>query len=1168
MPEPTAHGRAAHGQAADLPPPTALAGRSLQAWLVGFGLLLTLGIAAFGISDYAKYRSADLARAEAMAQRGATVIGNHALLTLQMVEESLHDIALITRETAPETGGPPAVQQHLRQRTDRLDYLLNLALYDDRQQLVHALQPLPPSLVRLQDVPGLAGLPTDQHGLWLGLPFRQDLAERNWALPVVLPFSGPESQGGGDWLAVALIDLAHFGRYFAAMDLGVLEARFALIRDDGNLLTSYPERTAPVAPGPPGADPMVPSPLESRHDSAAWIVAQAAVGNLPLVATVMVSRQFALAESRQRTVEMALLSVLALLAVWAAILVLLRRQRREEQARRALAISTQKFRSYIDRSADPIFVTDADGAYREVNAAAGRLAGYAPETIPGRKVRDFLVDEPENIATNRRLAREAQETGVAMGELRLRRSDGSVFPVEITLSRLDDGALLGHARDITERLASAQALASRDAILQAISLAAERLLGGDPDREPEFRPILELLGVAARVDRVTLLEGRPIGDDLELRMTAAWRAAGAPADPDETFGPSTLRERRMTALLDRYRAGEPYVAVDDDIDGPAQEMMKRRHVRSVVGFPFLVDGTFAGVLGLHACFEPRRWHPAELGALAIAARLIGGVRQRQRDDAARRAALAQLERITANLPGMVFEAMADPLSDPGANGDAETADPNWGFTFVSANSQSLLGLSPEALLADARRYLPQIHEDDRERVGRSIAMAIRERRAWEVEFRAQDGNGRLRWLRGTSVRQPQPDGRSLWSGVLIDVTSLKAAEDAMRLAKEAAERANRTKSEFLATVSHELRTPMNGVLGFAGLLRDTPLDAEQASHVETIENSGRALLGLIDDILDLAKLETGHIDLSRDVVDLRDLLASVRKLLSVLARDKGLELRVLVGVAVPPAVRGDLNRLRQILVNLATNAVKFTDAGHIDIVADMTAAGQLRLAVCDTGIGIAEADQERLFERFTQLDPARTRSHGGIGLGLSICKRLVEAMGGTIGVDSRLGEGSRFWVDLPLEVVGNVPAPIRPPARPAPLGQGRPQGSARRILIAEDDPASQILAREVIRAIGHHPELVGDGEAALAAVRAGGIDLVLMDLDMPKLDGLSAARAIRALPPPFGTVPILALTAKAMTGDAQAAFDVGMNAHIPKPLDIEALVVAIDRHLAEHNSTG
>lgn len=1152
-------------------------GRSLRAWLLGFGLLLTLGIAGFAITDHIKHQSLDLARAEAMAKRGAGVIGNHALLTLQMIEESLHDLAMITRETRQGSGGPPAVQQHLRERAERLDYLLNLALYDDQQRLVYALHPLPPSLDRLQDVPGLGGVPADRQGLWVGLPFRPDMAERTWALPAMLPFRAPDN--GSDWLAVALIDLRHFERYFAALDLGLTQANFALVRDDGIILTQYPDpdRAAVVGRALGDAPPFPMRPdrpalegiaVEDGRDGSARIVAHAASGGLPLFATVVVSWTDALADSRQRTVEIGSVSVLALFAVWSVILLLLRRERREAQIRRDLAVSNQKFRSYVDRSADPIFVTGPNGTYREVNAAAGHLAGYAPDTLLGRKVREFLVEDPENVQANRRLAREARTTGVAMGELRLRRSDGTVFPVELTLSRLDDGALLGHARDITERLASAQTLASRDAILQSISLAAELLLSAGPDREPDFRPILELLGEAARVDRVTLLEGRPVGDDLELCMTAAWRTPQAPADPDEAYGPVMLRQRGMATLLDRYRAGEPYIATDEEAEGAARKMMERRHVRSVVGFPFLVDGSFAGVLGLHACFEPRRWHPAELGALAIAARLIGGVRQRQRDDAARRAALAQLERITANLPGMVFEAMADPLSDVDANGNAETAGPNWGFTFVSANSQTLLGLSPEALLADARRYLPQIHEDDRERVGRSIAMAVRERRAWEVEFRAQDGNGRLRWLRGTSVRQPQPDGRSLWTGVLIDVTSLKATEDAMRIAKEAAERANRAKSEFLATVSHELRTPMNGVLGFAGLLRDTPLDAEQASHVETIESSGRALLGLIDDILDLAKLETGHIDLSRDVVDLRDLLASVRKLLSVLARDKGLELRVLVGMAVPPAVRGDLNRLRQILVNLATNAVKFTDAGHIDIVADMTAAGQLRLAVCDTGIGIAEADQERLFERFTQLDSARTRSHGGIGLGLSICKRLVEAMGGTIGVDSRLGEGSRFWVDLPLEVVGDVPDPIRPPPRPAPLGQGRPQGSARRILVAEDDPASQILAREVIRAIGHHPELVGDGEAALAAVRAGGIDLVLMDLDMPKLDGLSAARAIRALPPPLGTVPILALTAKAMAGDAQAAFDVGMNAHIPKPLDIEALVVAIDRHLAEHNSTG
>ncbi|EME71175.1 Signal transduction histidine kinase [Paramagnetospirillum caucaseum] len=376
-------------------------------------------------------------------------------------------------------------------------------------------------------------------------------------------------------------------------------------------------------------------------------------------------------------------------------------------------------------------------------------------------------------------------------------------------------------------------------------------------------------------------------------------------------------------------------------------------------------------------------------------------------------------------------------------------------------------------------------------------------------------------------------------------------------AKEAAEAGTRAKSEFLAVMSHEIRTPMNGILGMVRLLLDRPLESEDRDRLEMVHHSAELLLGILDNILDLSKVEAGRMEFERAAFSPARVVAGIQTLLSARAREKGLELSHVIASGVPEWVEGDGGRLRQILLNLAGNALKFTDAGHVLIRAGLAGdgSGRLEFSVTDTGIGLGEAEIKRLFHAFAQADSSITRRFGGTGLGLAICRRLVEAQDGEIGVESRPGIGSRFWFRLDL------------PATAAPaLGAVDAQGGAvlppLSVLLAEDNAINQKVALGFLTKASHRVSVAANGAEALEMARDGGFDVVLMDMQMPVMDGLEAASRIRALPAPAGMVPIVALTANAMRGDAERCREAGMNAHVAKPVDPDILFQVIADVLA------
>jgi CheY-like chemotaxis protein len=359
-------------------------------------------------------------------------------------------------------------------------------------------------------------------------------------------------------------------------------------------------------------------------------------------------------------------------------------------------------------------------------------------------------------------------------------------------------------------------------------------------------------------------------------------------------------------------------------------------------------------------------------------------------------------------------------------------------------------------------------------------------------------------------------------------------------------------------MSHEIRTPMNGIVGFADLLLDGPLTREQRQQTALIKQAGTSLLAIINDILDLSKIEAGRLDIEQIPMQPADVVEAALAIVRSDAVAKGLELRMNFAAGLPGWIAGDPTRLRQILLNLLSNAVKFTDKGSISVEVSRAAEGgvaRLRFAITDTGAGIPRERQHLLFQNFSQIDSSINRRYGGTGLGLAICKRLAEAMGGSVGVDSEPGRGSTFWFTIALVEA----APATAEARAARSAARTPA----RVLVVDDIKINQLIVDALLKAAGHQTALVSNGAEAIEAVQAQDYDLVLMDMEMPVMDGIAATEAIRRLGDRVRDIPIVALTANAMAEEVARARAAGMNDHLAKPIDRELLLATVAKWSGE-----
>lgn len=537
----------------------------------------------------------------------------------------------------------------------------------------------------------------------------------------------------------------------------------------------------------------------------------------------------------------------------------------------------------------------------------------------------------------------------------------------------------------------------------------------------------------------------------------------------------------------------------------------------------------------------------------------------------------ELERAYARLSEQQTQARRLALVAENANDSVMLMDRDGRITWVNDSFTRLSGYSFEEALGARPGELLNGRHTDPETI-RKLQEGIRNARPIRIEVRNRRKDGSDIWIETSQVPMFNSEGElETVIAVERDITAAKEHARQLEEARAAAEEGDRVKSDFLATMSHEIRTPMNGVVGMAQLLRDSGLTVEQEAYADAILSSADTLLALINDVLDYSKMETGSVTLDTEDFDPRDCFRSTVRLLQPQAEAKGLELQLDIGSEVPERLHGDDRRIRQILMNLLGNAIKFTAQGRVQITLDAVPAGAggaspaaaggagtvgLVFSVADTGIGIAPSHLDRVFERFSQADAAISRRFGGTGLGLTISRRLAEAMGGTITAESEIGQGSCFTVHLTLEPPRNcaVPEPAEPAAAAVPGLDGL------RVLVAEDNALNRVLVEKFLRDTGVELVFAENGRAAVQQFEAAAPEIILMDMSMPEMDGLDATRAIRLLPLPQPV--IVALTANAFDSDRESCLAAGMDDFMSKPVSRRKLVDLLEKFATRARRAG
>ena len=781
----------------------------------------------------------------------------------------------------------------------------------------------------------------------------------------------------------------------------------------------------------------------------------------------------------------------------------------------------------------------------------------------------------------------------------------------------EDGA---GSTDLLEQLPDALVVVASDGRMIWVNAAAEQMFGhGRDELVGEHHSVLVPAGFTEALDGLSTEGGsRHLGEDLALlahrrdgrefpveihlgplRFDGEWRAVASFRDVcHRRRRDSELRDALslVNATLESTADGILVVSADGSIAGSNSmfvsmwriptELMESRDDERVMGFVLdqLVDpGAF--VDKVHELYD----HPGEESNDVLEFRdgrtferysrpqrvgdeIVGRVWS-FRDVTTRlvaqehaRDALARLSSADARFRSLV-ESSDDSIV---------STTPDGVITSWNAAAERLFGYSRDEILG---RHLEMfVLPEQRAEANEILQLAMREgsvRRILETELLRRDGA-----LVPVSLTvSPIYDADTIVgvSAIIRDVTEARRHQAELVEAQAAAVEASRAKSEFLATMSHEIRTPMNGVIGLTGLLLNTELDDLQRRYADGVRGAGEALLGIIDDILDFSKLEAGKVDLEEVGFSPGKLVEEVGVLLANSATTKGLHFTTECAPAVAESVRGDAGRIRQVLINLAGNAIKFTPAGRVVVrVAPSPRgdreAGWLRFEVEDTGIGIDAATQSRLFEPFSQADASTTRRFGGTGLGLAISRRLVDAMGGDLVVASEPGVGSMFGFELHLPTSDVAPeegdaamraVPVRTAdstseeAR-APRSASAPTGT-RRVLVAEDNPVNQMVALGMLTQLGYSAEVVSNGDQALWALRHERFDAVLMDCHMPEMDGFAATRELRLLEATGRRTPVIAMTAGVLDEDRDRCLAAGMDDFVGKPVDVDLLRTTLEK---------
>ncbi len=770
-------------------------------------------------------------------------------------------------------------------------------------------------------------------------------------------------------------------------------------------------------------------------------------------------------------------------------------------AERALFQSENRFRGVFEHAPFGICVTQ-DGNYRRVNAAFCRMLGYSEHELIGTAWSDLT--HPDDLEKSRRMVTKLQMAPENCVEIEKRyiHRNGTPVWVRMKVSSVTESHnapyFVLHVEDITERRRTEDALTESEDRFRVMADSCPTLMwvtnatGGNTFINRAFR---EFCGT-------TLDEAG--GDKWEVLV--------------------------HSEDIPQY-VGAFHQAVSECSPFRAEARIRR------------ADGEWR-LVGSNA--QPRLSPAGEfLGHIGLSS----DITERRQAELALRSSEEKFRQLAENIREVFW--MMTPSADE--------------ILYVSPAYEQVWGRTCKSLYQRPMAWTEAIHPDDLERAHSLFSRQI-QGEAIDSEYRIRTPDGIEKWIRDRAFPVRDKDGQLIRiAGIAEEITERKRYEAELIQAREGADAANRAKSRFLANMSHEIRTPMNGVLGMVQLLLQTELTAEQLHYASVAQDSGRALLSLIDDILDLSKIEAGKIAMEHRNFNFRQIVDGVAQLMRAQATPKGLRIHTRLSTEIPPFVCGDAHRLRQILTNLTSNAIKFTDQGSVTIeavpepqsVGEITAAIKVRFTITDTGIGIRPDQVTALFSPFVQADASTTRKYGGTGLGLAICKELAGMMGGTVGVQSQEGKGSAFWFTA---VFGAGDAVI--PRQPSVSGTGTDRAAdsssaiAHRnnnwqILVAEDNAVNRQVALAQLAKLGYSAMAVNDGAEAIKALEHGHYDLILMDCEMPVMDGFEATSQIRKSHQ--SEIPIIAVTANAMESDRDRCLAEGMNDYLAKPMGLSEL---------------